>query len=72
MTRIPESYKCSVCGKQKLEANHWFILNPSADVLGIYRWRSGMCNAQSVEHVCGQECAIKMFSLWLSSGKLQA
>lgn len=72
-------YVCDECGKKrKNDTNHWrTILNyPSAQskvrlVVGSLGMKNEFVDAEE-EDVCGQDCAVKVFSRWLSTGKLKA
>lgn len=67
-------YVCDECGKKRSsDVNHWRTLTVDcahkrfkADDLDIITEMD-----YSVD-VCGQDCAVKVFSRWLSTGKLKA
>lgn len=64
-------YVCDECGKKRAnDTNHWLTLAVllggcfSADYLG-------QLESDEQADVCGQDCAVKVFSRWLSTGKLK-
>jgi hypothetical protein len=65
-----ETYICDVCGKDRREdSNRWRIFSIAGE--------RGLCvysiHEQGVDpdaHVCGNECATKLFQRWLTTGKL--
>jgi hypothetical protein len=67
------AYTCSECKKIRAsDANRWwlFFLNElRPQYIVVRRWdRQGARDA--TEHACGEACATKMFSRFLSSGRL--
>lgn len=68
--------KCDVCGAQKKEVNHWFVvwIVPNINVFQC-------CSAETYiekypawyihTDVCGRECASKLFSRFLETGSLE-
>ena len=65
-------YVCDECGKKRSsDVNHWRTL---ASLHGTGRFFSdalgGVSGDENID-VCGQDCAVKVFSRWLSTGKLR-
>jgi hypothetical protein len=63
-------YVCDVCGAERKEANHWFVLGPPADcnpdaIFIISKWPHNV-DMGWAKHVCGQVCAHKMIDEFLS------
>ena len=63
---------CSVCGKTKQEANHWFRLTTNNDLFMATTWEgpadwsvSDANGPVPQQHLCGAECAQKKFSEFL-------
>jgi len=64
-----DTYKCDVCGKQKGDVNHWWVLwtrgkNPTFQIaLELRTWNEeslkGAVWADKHFHLCGQECVLK-------------
>lgn len=65
-------YVCDECGKKRTnDSNHWRTLN----VMSAGRFIAAdldWCKEEEHADVCGQDCAVKVFSRWLSTGKLKA
>lgn len=67
---------CDVCGAVKKETNHWFkvYLNKSSVPLAmdfaftVEHWREQATG----KDICGQECSIKLFSLWLATDSIDS
>ena len=54
------TFICDVCGMQKKDTNHWWLLFIHADSIGLFKWE-----AQSKEdalHLCSESCAVKKIS----------
>lgn len=63
-------YKCDVCGVERKEANHWFLLwidghGIIADGFLIKTWNKNEANRDDVRHVCGQEHLNVLISRWI-------
>ena len=68
-------YVCDECGKKRSsDVNHWRTL------VCVYRecGKRFVCDeldgviGDEDADVCGQDCAVKVFSRWLSTGRLKA
>lgn len=76
---VTEQFSCDVCGKQKQQANHWWV-GTETDIgthksFVFYPWPTGRREAEAgkkVNHLCGQQCAIKALSEWMSRLSKQA
>lgn len=66
-------YVCDECGKKRSsDINHWKTV---AVMAGAWRFTAApLGDAHGIEDmdVCGQDCAVKVFSRWLSTGKLKS
>ena len=69
----PAPYACDVCGHEKQDTNHWFILFPSSNentiVYAVYTWDDTVAEKQGAKHLCGSDCLAQMQSKLIS--KLQ-
>ena len=70
-------YVCDECGKKRSsDVNHWHsvYITTIASQPGFIAGKLGCAWDSDVEQVdvCGQDCAVKVFSRWLSTGKLKA
>lgn len=61
------TYTCDVCQKQKQETNHWFLLLADSKWVSFCHWDSEQANIGHIIHLCGQECATKKLSEFLSA-----
>jgi hypothetical protein len=60
-----ETYKCDVCGKQKADVNHWWLISSGGSSLLIAPW--SMETVRSFEfHLCGAECVGKKVNEFLN------
>ena len=74
-------YVCDECGKKRSsDVNHWRTLMVSHNRKEftcslLWNWSAqpaGLTGIDEISDVCGQDCAVKVFSRWLSTGKLKA
>jgi hypothetical protein len=65
--------KCTICGEERREANHWFVLVIGCMSRGLYfeTWNDQLA-IQADGAVCGEACAHKALSRWLETGTLEA
>lgn len=68
-------YVCDECGKKRSsDVNHWRTLSKtraSSSRLNIDDLDLDEVIGDEHADVCGQDCAVKVFSRWLSTGKLK-
>lgn len=73
------TYTCDECGKQRGDANHWwlatFLSNVQIEYASDFDREHGMAFAKWSEegsrqphafHLCGNGCATKLLSKWMS------
>lgn len=76
-----ESFNCDICGKAKLESNHWWLVT-TADVLcseedqpskrfTLIPWNEAESRNPDLHHLCGEGCATKALERFMSTGKLE-
>lgn len=68
-----EIYRCDVCGDERKEANHWFIVGQAYVVssripkhLLIMPW-SAILPVVDPLHICGEQCLHTVISQYASS-----
>lgn len=71
-----DTFTCDVCGVERKDANHWFVLSFRNDghVEGvevgisvlIYYWTDKTAKLPNVRHACGQQCVLKHINEFLS------
>jgi hypothetical protein len=57
-----DTWACDVCGMQKKETNHWFLILPvfkEGKSFTIAPWDNENATVSSVLHVCGEACVQK-------------
>lgn len=69
---------CDECGKKRTnDTNHWFrpVISHRGNFC-VLPFNTALTNGRERPKewidVCGQDCAVKVFSRWLSTGKLNA
>jgi hypothetical protein len=61
-------YTCDICGAEKRETNHWFVLvrgNAGLSVTSLTHFQSlhsPLRQSDELLHLCGQSCAVKAVS----------
>jgi hypothetical protein len=58
-----EIYTCDVCGTQKKESNHWFVL---FSPFYLSTWTNEAQNVEDAVHICSSQCAHKKLEEFLS------
>jgi hypothetical protein len=77
-----ETFNCDVCGKQKGNVDHWWLvwIEPyrpheqaaERQLLKIYPWENMSAHDADVKHLCGQACLQKLVERWLNSESASA
>jgi hypothetical protein len=72
---------CDVCGRQKREVNHWWVLHPSrlARTHGMPKWlRTSVmpwdeeeAAAPNALHICGQACMLKAIERFMQGHEVE-
>ena len=65
--KLPTPYKCDYCGKQKGDANHWWLSFLGDGMMYLRPWHNVTADDPGVEHICGQECATKAMAKWMEA-----
>lgn len=60
-----ETYKCDVCGKQKGDVNHWWLVWMTPFAFTVRPWGDDQVERTSI-HLCGNECVQRKVSEFLS------
>lgn len=64
------TYYCDGCGKQRGEANHWWIVRTGKPSISIYPF-DPIDSGTEFDCYCGQGCAMKAVSEWMQSQRSQ-
>jgi hypothetical protein len=59
---IQQVITCDICGSQKRQANHWFVVREESGELHISGWNSPHLLSPGTKHLCGETCAHKLIS----------
>lgn len=62
---IRNAYSCDICGKDKQQVNHWWMMSFDGESLHLDPWHEEDAE-EAAKHLCGQECVIKAVSEYLS------
>lgn len=72
---------CDVCGNQKKSSNNWWMMFvdefAGKETLVLAHWNEEYAvqcrqtkNGATIKHICGQGCATKAQSVWMTTGTL--
>lgn len=53
---------CDICGAQKRQANHWFLVREECGELHIGGWNPRQLFLPGIRHLCGETCLHKLIS----------
>lgn len=57
---IRQAISCDVCGTEKKQTNHWFVVREHAGELNLSGWGSRNRSRAGSKHLCGQTCLHKL------------
>jgi hypothetical protein len=57
---IRQAISCDICGRDKQQTNHWFVVYEHGAELRIGGWSSQARLRTSAKHLCGQTCLHKL------------
>ncbi len=57
---IRQAISCDICGAEKMQTNHWFVVDIHGDELRITRWNTNSRLRANSKHLCGQTCLHKL------------
>ncbi|MGA9427507.1 MAG: hypothetical protein WBV33_20675, partial [Terracidiphilus sp.] len=57
---IRQAISCDICGAEKKQTNHWFVVCEQAGELRIGGWNSRNRLRSESKHLCGQTCLHKL------------
>jgi hypothetical protein len=73
---IFEGIRCDICGKQKGEVNHWYVLvvNEKQSIFSIFTWAEAeeckILDASNIKHSCGEGCTTRAFTTWSAERRI--
>lgn len=72
---IQQAITCDICGIEKRQTNHWFLVREESGELRISGWNSLHILLPGTRHLCGETCVHKLISqdlMRLGSGGLES
>lgn len=70
---IRQAISCDICGAEKRQTNHWFVVCEQAGELRVSGWNSRNRLRPATKHLCGQTCLHKLVDEFIAramAGKL--
>lgn len=59
---IQQAITCDICGMQKRQTNHWFLVREESGELRITGWNPLHLFSPGTRHLCGETCVLKLIS----------
>lgn len=63
---IRQAISCDVCGRDKQQTSHWFVVYEHGSELRISGWSSQVRMSAKAKHLCGQTCLHKLIDEYLA------
>ncbi len=57
---IRQAISCDVCGRDKQQTNHWFVVYDQGAELRVSGWNAQARTSTKAKHLCGQTCLHKL------------
>lgn len=57
---IRQAISCDICGSEKRQTNHWFVVTEQAGELRVSGWGVHNRRRSGTKHLCGQTCLHKL------------
>lgn len=57
---IRQAISCDVCGTEKKQTNHWFVVHEQGGEFRLSGWNSRIRTRTGSKHLCGQTCLHKL------------
>lgn len=57
---IRQAISCDICGRDKQQTNHWFVVYEHGAELRISGWNAQVRMSMKAKHLCGQTCLHKL------------
>jgi hypothetical protein len=57
---IRQAISCDICGTEKKQSNHWFVVHDQGGELRLSGWNSRNRLRPGTKHLCGQTCLHKL------------
>jgi hypothetical protein len=63
---IRQAISCDICGRDKQQTNHWFVVCEHATELRVSGWSSQARMSTKAKHLCGQTCLHKLIDEYMA------
>lgn len=63
---IRQAISCDICGRDKQQTNHWFVVYEHGAELRISGWNSEARKSTKAKHLCGQTCLHKLVDEYMA------
>lgn len=63
---IRQAISCDICGRDKQQTNHWFVVHEHGAELRISGWNSEARKSTKAKHLCGQTCLHKLVDEYMA------
>lgn len=63
---IRQTITCDICGAEKKQTNHWFVVHEQGDELRLTGWNSRSRLRAGSKHLCGQVCLHKLADIFMA------
>jgi hypothetical protein len=63
---IRQAISCDICGRDKQQTNHWFVVYEHGMELRISGWSSQARMSSKAKHLCGQTCLHKLVDEYMA------
>ncbi|MGA7108451.1 MAG: hypothetical protein WBV28_21190 [Terracidiphilus sp.] len=63
---IRQAISCDICGRDKQQTNHWFVVYEHGAELRISGWSSQARMSTKAKHLCGQTCLHKLVDEYMA------
>ena len=57
---IRQAISCDICGSEKRQTNHWFVVTEQSGELRVSGWGTQNRRRAGTKHLCGQTCLHKL------------
>lgn len=63
---IRQAISCDICGNEKRQTNHWFVVCEHGGELRLSGWNSRLRSRAGAKHLCGQTCLHKLIDEFIA------
>ena len=63
---IRQAISCDICGAEKKQTNHWFVVHTHGGELRVAGWNANGRMRAGAKHLCGQVCLHKLMDEFIA------